>query len=510
MPAMTLEQILVDPDFQKLSQSEQQAIINSMSKPVGATAALKGAEAISELPKFQRDIQIGYGPGVTLPSPERMLEFLPGITGSAGALIGSLAPTAPVSAPTLASIFAAGGEAWRQIIRRAMGQPQATGMVQSTMGLDPNSTEAAIAGVLGEGGTSLALEVPARGTGAVASGIPRQAQKQAAKALGFTKSTAEEAATHTPYLLEGVPAGATLSSKPTSVFKPFRSNTPEALLPRIQKIVDEAALKKEALLASPVGDIPIPPSTVRSKIASEVEHLAPDAAVVGPQTQPFSGAVPAASSREKALSIFDELQAAAAESQGKIKVASTGAQQNPVTGVQSTGIRYFPDPEHLNARTADEIRQKAMMAYKAAKSPLDASAGLGDRRVGMELTKQLDAVPALAPVNAAQHHGLGALTELEKVVQQNKVAGSGGVAPRAMAAAAAGSPLYGGALEAGSSALRSLGVSGQMAALLKSLSSVTNPMREPSTNYAALQSLIRLIEDLRVQQSQPAQPSPGE
>ena len=492
------------------SQKEAAQLWASVDVPVGATAALKGTEGISETPWYQRGIQFGYGPDVTLPSPERLTELLPGLEGSAGALIGGLNPAAPVSAPILAAIGAASGEAHRQLIRRLLfGAPQAPGYIQGARGLDPNSTEAAASGILGEVGMSLALEVPARIFGAVASGVPRQAQKSAAKALGFTKSTADEAARHTPFLLEGAPVGSTLSSRPARVFRPFRSNTPEAILPRIQKIADEASLRKEAILASPIGDIPIPPSEVRAQIASEVERLTPDVGLVGPRSEPFPGAMPAIETRREALNTFDRLQAAAAEHQGHTIPVTSQVSTGPLTAPR-TVVTHVPDPNYLNARTADELRGQAMNAYRAPKTLLDSSRGLGDQRVGLELTDQLNKIPLIEPSNTAQFHSLGALTPLKRVVQENLVAGGGGVAPQAAARSVGGNVAGGATLEAVYSGMRNLGVSGQNAALLKLLGDLSVQNRNPATNYAALQALVRLIEDLRVQQSRPAQPSPGE
>jgi hypothetical protein len=76
-------------------------------------------------------------------TPEGLLEMLPAAGAMAGMAAGGDVPAA--------GVLAAGGEALRQHIRRAVGLPAATGLVQRLLHLDPNSPEAAEAGMGAEG-----------------------------------------------------------------------------------------------------------------------------------------------------------------------------------------------------------------------------------------------------------------------------------------------------------------------------------------------------------------------
>ena len=194
MPVMSLEQILIDPEFQKLSQAEQQAIIKSMSgsvpppaeQPVGS--ALTKTEGISELPTFQREIDVGklgvlvpgakYEEGTfKLPSLETLTDTLPIIGGALGAVLGG---------PGGASLGSMGGEGWRQVIRRSVGAPQATGVVSSALGQDPNSTDAALTSLATEGFGGGLTEALGGSTAAkaMASDLERAAPMTYAKLFG--------------------------------------------------------------------------------------------------------------------------------------------------------------------------------------------------------------------------------------------------------------------------------------------------------------------------------------
>jgi hypothetical protein len=89
-----------------------------------------------------------FGAGDTI---EGALEMAPAIGGGIGAVLGAGAFSLP-GALAGASI----GESGRQLIRRGVGLPQATGLVQRLLDLDPDSPEAAAAGVTAENAAGLA------------------------------------------------------------------------------------------------------------------------------------------------------------------------------------------------------------------------------------------------------------------------------------------------------------------------------------------------------------------
>lgn len=75
-------------------------------------------------------------------TPEASMESLPAVGGTIGAFFGNVPG---------AVLGGTGGEAARQHIRRLLGLPAATGVVQQATGMDPDSPEAAAAGLAIEG-----------------------------------------------------------------------------------------------------------------------------------------------------------------------------------------------------------------------------------------------------------------------------------------------------------------------------------------------------------------------
>src|SRR5574341_1038537 len=109
----------------------------------GTAAYARGAEAIGEPPIYQR--RRIPGTSIDLPfSLEDVAEALPAAAATGAAFLGTRSPVAAAAAGSAA------GEAGRQLLRRGMGAPAATGMVQRATGMDPDSPEAAVAGFVGE------------------------------------------------------------------------------------------------------------------------------------------------------------------------------------------------------------------------------------------------------------------------------------------------------------------------------------------------------------------------
>src|SRR5574341_145134 len=109
----------------------------------GTAAYARGAEAIGEPPIYQRR----RIPGTSIDLPFRLedvAEALPAAAATGAAFLGTRSPVAAAAAGSAA------GEAGRQLLRRGMGAPAATGMVQRATGMDPDSPEAAVAGFVGE------------------------------------------------------------------------------------------------------------------------------------------------------------------------------------------------------------------------------------------------------------------------------------------------------------------------------------------------------------------------
>lgn len=110
-------------------------------------------------------------------SLEGALELAPAVGGAVGGVVG--AGAGGVGAVPGATLGATGGEAMRQNIRRAVGLPAAPGMLQSMLKLDPNSPEAATAGLTAEG----AAPVVAAGASKVLSAAGGVADRMGLRAI---------------------------------------------------------------------------------------------------------------------------------------------------------------------------------------------------------------------------------------------------------------------------------------------------------------------------------------
>jgi hypothetical protein len=176
------------------SDAEKRAYLNGLieEKTIGAGKTLSKVEGISPQSTFEAPIripeppmgpQMGKGELDTGISPEQLTDLIPGAAGAAGTVLGG---------PLLAGPLSAGGEAVRQLIRRSVGAPQATGFGQEALGLDPNSPEAALVSILGEGVGGAAMELlPFIGKGAV-KGTRRSALKSAVEGLADTSSMSKQ------------------------------------------------------------------------------------------------------------------------------------------------------------------------------------------------------------------------------------------------------------------------------------------------------------------------------
>ena len=160
------QQKIMDARVALLPPEVQARWAEMKASPVGES--LTGA-TIEPASTFESPIRIPdpmpgvpYGPTAGIPdegidtgvSPEELTEFLPGAGGALGAILG-LGAGSPVLGGSLGS---AGGEAIRQLIRRSMDKPAATGMGQEMAGLDPDSTQAALLSLLMEGSAGAAGE----------------------------------------------------------------------------------------------------------------------------------------------------------------------------------------------------------------------------------------------------------------------------------------------------------------------------------------------------------------
>lgn len=143
-------------------------------QPPGPARTLAGATGISETPWYQQPIHTPAIPGVTksfeLPSPEGVAEWLP---AAAATLFGAVATRNPAAATALG---AAGGEAGRQLFRRAVGASAAPGMVQEATGTDPDSPAAALEGMGGEALASLLGVKASKALHGLSGGAERSAE----------------------------------------------------------------------------------------------------------------------------------------------------------------------------------------------------------------------------------------------------------------------------------------------------------------------------------------------
>lgn len=156
----TLTKAGVDPkfieDYRKLEPAEEQVQQYQEAPPTSLIDKIRaGARQVmqTEIPTDLRPMLIANP--MTAPlgyagSIEGGLEFAPAIGGAVGAVLGEGAASLP-GALAGASI----GESGRQLVRRAVGLPQAPGLVQKLLDLDPDSPEAAAAGIGGEGAATV-------------------------------------------------------------------------------------------------------------------------------------------------------------------------------------------------------------------------------------------------------------------------------------------------------------------------------------------------------------------
>ncbi len=154
-------------------------------------SALSKAEEIKPQSGFTAPIRIpmptaAVGPGAGLPeevntgvSPEELTDFLPGVGGGLGFALGG-AVGHPLKGSAAGS---AGGEAIRQLIRKLSGETWAPGVTQDALGLDPDSPEAALAGILAEGATGPIVDKLGPLLGSAAPALRKGARKSYAKAL---------------------------------------------------------------------------------------------------------------------------------------------------------------------------------------------------------------------------------------------------------------------------------------------------------------------------------------
>lgn len=140
---------------------------------------LRGAESIGATPWYQQNIPVGFGHQLPF-SAEDAAEALPAAAATGAAL---LATKNPIAAGAFGGVA---GEAGRQLFRRAVGAPAATGVVQRAIGADPDSPEAAVAGLAGEGVANFA----AGASGEIAHNALRsRAAVQALEAIGPGKGS---------------------------------------------------------------------------------------------------------------------------------------------------------------------------------------------------------------------------------------------------------------------------------------------------------------------------------
>jgi hypothetical protein len=136
---------------------------------------LDKATSIGPTPGYQRHFNmhdvIGVGPDIDLPSMEDVAETLPAAVAGGATM---LATKNPVMAGVAGG---AAGEAGRQLVRRAFGAPAATGVAQRTLGLDPDSPEAAAAGIGSEALAGVAGAGSAKLLKALSSGLDRSAKR---------------------------------------------------------------------------------------------------------------------------------------------------------------------------------------------------------------------------------------------------------------------------------------------------------------------------------------------
>lgn len=181
MPIYTVEidgrQYDIEGSRPPSEQEARQAVGAFQQSAAQPAAPTQPPASIRPTPLHQRRIPIlsellqGSGPDRGGTSIEDLVEAIPAAGATAA---GFLATRNPVAA---SAAGATAGEAVRQLFRRAVGSPQATGLVQQGLGLDPNSPEAAAASFGGEGLASLAGGGIAKLLRALSGATGRSAQR---------------------------------------------------------------------------------------------------------------------------------------------------------------------------------------------------------------------------------------------------------------------------------------------------------------------------------------------
>lgn len=490
-----------------LTPEEQDQFLSALEKArtsEGLPAAPPQTQAAADAEKKKVGYTFSTSPNATdFPIEQRraaVADFMPILGGTVGGLSGGIQG---------GMLGGAAGESARQLLRRLAGLPAAPGMIQERLGVDPNSPEAALAGLGGETLSNLAAGGAAKGIAALAKFLPAQALRSATKALGFTKAgpSAEAAVEHTPFLLgrEGPVLDAAGKPQSPNVFVPGKSNAPAALLERLQKLVDNATAMKNNLLAGELGDAPLNPDEVRRAVGGKIGKL--EVPIEGGGKETFASANSPIAAKSQALEDFNRMQEAGATAAGKgtTTVEKVGEKVSPIVGADGERMiedilaeKFHPDTGYLTARQGENIRRGAQQSYRAALDQAQlgggGTAGAGEKEVMHALKDQLNQLsPQLRTANETIHHALGAQPFTQAAENASKVGGSNSTAARAGAAAISGSPLYGATLGAGSSALRSAGISGQTAAILEALSKPTAGLRSAAANYPALQAILKLI-----------------
>lgn len=218
---MPITRSQIEAELKQLPPEQHEAFLAEVEKRLAAergtsptaepTSGLETVRSLvrtgmqTEVPQVLRPLLSGLGPPgralAFMGSPEGALELAPTV----GAVVSGLAaaPTGP-GAVAAATGGAMGGEAFRQLVRRAVGLPQATGIVQKLADLDPDSTGAAVAGIVAEGAVSPAASLVTKAASSVARFLEKSAlrsvlnilqprtQKEKTKAMELAKRALEE------------------------------------------------------------------------------------------------------------------------------------------------------------------------------------------------------------------------------------------------------------------------------------------------------------------------------
>lgn len=125
-------------------------------------------------------------PTALMIDPVGALMRMTGMDPKGGNVVGSMENIPAVGAalgsgggPPGVALGAAGGESIRQLLRRSLGLPAATGLMQHLGGMDPNSPEAAATGMVSEALTGPAADI----TSAALQGVGNWAKKSSLRNL---------------------------------------------------------------------------------------------------------------------------------------------------------------------------------------------------------------------------------------------------------------------------------------------------------------------------------------